>query len=436
MSLGSRIVVYKALVKVFFNGAYSNIVFNNEIKKVRLSSLDTSFAAALFYGVIEKKMTLDYFISLYSNVKLKKISDDVLVILRMGVYQIVFMDKVPDSAAVNESVKLIKNKKSVRGFVNAVLRAIVRNKNGLSYKNRSIKYSCPEWLITLFSKSYGEGVTQKILDSLSGRPNLIVRVNTTKTDKQKLIKSFEENGVCAEDVDKNFDALKLRCTKGIEKLEEFKRGEFHVQDLSSQICCSVLSPDVEDTVVDVCAAPGGKTFTIAEMMKGNGTVLAFDLYESKVNLIKAGAKRLGLSNIFAEKRDGSVSYERESFADKVLCDVPCSGLGIIRRKPEIKYREKDWFQSLPELQLKILSNAARMVKVSGIVVYSTCTLNPEENKGVIEKFLELNKDFCPEEIVLPENFVREVCEPSSQFTIIPGTNNSDGFFIARLKRLR
>lgn len=432
----ARLLVYRALTKVFSQNAYSTIVFNNEIKKSTLSDLDISFSTVLFYGVLEKKITLDYVISKHSSIRLTKISNDVLTALRMGVYQIIFMDKVPTSAAVNESVNLIGKNKGARGFVNAILRSVARNRENLFFENDAVKYSCPEWLIDHFRNSYGSKITDKILRSLDQHPNLIIRVNTVRTEKSKLMDLLEKDNVKVSDLGKTFDALKLNYTRSIEDLEAFKQGLFHVQDLSSQICCSVLSPSETDTVVDVCAAPGGKTFTLAELMNGKGSVIAFDLYESKVNLVKKGAKRLGLDNISVFVNDSSVPFERENFADKVICDVPCSGLGIIKRKPEIKYKEKNWFKNLPDLQLKILSNASRLVKIHGQLLYSTCTLNPEENSGVVERFLELNDNFCQEKIILPEGIVRELCEPLSQFTIIPGTNNSDGFFIALMRRLR
>lgn len=432
----ARLLVYKALTKVFLKDSYSTIVFNNEIKKSDLSDLDISFSTVLFYGVLEKKLTLDYVISNYSNIRLTKISNDVLIALRMGVYQILFMDKVPDSAAVNESVNLIRKNKGAKCFANAVLRSISRDKKNIFYESDSIKYSCPEWLIDHFRNSYGSKITDKILCSLDQHPDLIIRSNTVKIEKHALIDLFARENVKAIDLGKNFDALKLSYTRSIEDLETFKQGLFHVQDLSSQICCSVLSPSETDTVVDVCAAPGGKTFTLAESMRGKGSVIAFDLYESKVNLIKKGAKRLGLDNISAYVNDASVPFDKKNFADKVLCDVPCSGLGIIRRKPEIKYKEKNWFENLPDLQLKILSNASKLVKTDGKLLYSTCTLNPKENAGVVERFLELNNNFCAEKISLLDGIVREFCEPPSHFTIIPGTNNSDGFFIALLRKIR
>ena len=436
MSSNPRVIAYKALMKVSRNAGYSNIVFNNEIKNSSLAKIDVSLAAAIFYGVLERRLTLDYVISLYSSTRLEKMSDDVVNILRMGVYQIIFMQKIPDSAAVNESVKLAKGPKRIRGFINAVLRSVARNKKKISYPDDSILYSCPKWLVEFFGESYGKEIANKILNSFLGKPDLVVRVNTLKTNKEDLLKRFLSRNIKASIIFESLDALKLENTHSIEQLSEFNEGLFHVQDIASQICCKVVNPLPGEVVVDVCAAPGGKTFTASQMMDDVGKIFAFDLYESKINLISSGAKRLGVSIIDAQVKDSSIKFEKEGFADKVICDVPCSGLGIIKRKPEIRYKNEDWFDGLPDVQIKILENSAKLLRVGGVLTYSTCTLNPKENSKVVEKFLSENDNFIASAISLPGGVVRTVNEKDSQLTLIPGENDSDGFFISCVKRVK
>ena len=322
----ARLVAFKALIKVNHDNGYSNLVINHAIKNSDLSSLDASLATLIFYGVLERKITIDYIISLYSKIPLKKLSKDVVEILRIGVYQILYMDKIPDSAAVNECVKLAKANKNYKssGFINAVLRNIIR-KYKLDSKNKndelankvdildfqtedhikflSLKYSCSEWLVKMWIESYGERATQEILKSTLGRPNLIARVNTLKNSPEELIHKLEKRKIKSEILFDDLNAIALQNTGSIENIEEFKNGDFHIQDVSSQICCEALQVQQGGLVVDVCSAPGGKSFTIAELMQNRGQIFSFDLHDSKISLIRDGAKRLGISIITASVRD-------------------------------------------------------------------------------------------------------------------------------------
>ncbi|HHZ06217.1 MAG TPA: 16S rRNA (cytosine(967)-C(5))-methyltransferase RsmB [Clostridiales bacterium] len=433
------------LMKIDNDNAYSNITLNNAIKASDLDERDVSFACAIVYGVLERKITLDYIISKFIKTKLNKIQPDVLNILRMGVFQIAYMDKVPDSAAVNECVKLAKKRNlfSATGFINGVLRSVSRAEGNYQLPDKkadklsyySVYYSCPQDIISLWLNSYGEEITENILQNLSGRPPVYVRVNTLKVTAENLEKDFETCGVSASPTDIIEDALVIKDTGSIESLALYSFGYFHVQDLSSQLCCKVLNPVSGDKVYDFCSAPGGKAFTIAQRMDNNGVINAFDLYDHKLKLIEAGAERLGIDIIKVGLRD-AVCTEPLEKADKVLCDVPCSGLGIIRRKPEIRYKKDTGIDTLPQLQYDILSSCSDFVKVGGTLVYSTCTLNKKENNNNADKFLQEHPNFAPVPIDLGDMVKRVIDEPANQLTLFPNPQGSDGFFISVFKKIK
>ncbi len=436
----TRNLVYGALNKVD-NGSYSNIVLDSVLKNSELTLNDRRFISALFYGVLEKRLTLDYIINQYSKIELKKIDSNALNLIRMGIYQLAFMDKIPKSAAVNESVKLAKKYKlfGAVGFINGLLRSIVRNgckydlpdeKNYIKYI--SVKYSCPENIVRLWIDAYGTEITVCILEALGGRPPLTIRTNCLKCNDEQLTELLSQNGIKAKVHHNNCIILKNPGDLG--KLELLNDGYFHVQDIASQLCCELTQVREGSTVADVCAAPGGKSFTIAELMNNKGTVYSFDLHESRVNLIRKGKERLGLTCIQPSVRDALSANDDTVKADYVLCDAPCSGLGVLRRKPEIRYKIDLGIDSLPDLQLKILSNSSRLVKSYGILIYSTCTLNPKENVEVVQKFLENSHDFSPLAIELPDYINRSIDEPPNCFTAIPGHDGSDGFFISLFKK--
>lgn len=439
----SRKTALKILLKIEQDNAYSNIVLNTCIKEDSLEGRDASFCSALVYGVLERKILLDYIIRQFTNIRLKKIEAPVLNILRMSVLQLAFMDKVPESAAVNESVKLAKsirlNKAS--GFINGVLRSFVRAK--CKYKLPDIKadkimyysvmYSVPKEIVSLWINSYGEECTVKIMESLTGRPPIAIRVNTLKTTPQELKNQFEDIGITAEYSGVE-NALFLNGTGAIENTPQYRNGLFHVQDIASQLCCSLLEPELGMSVYDFCSAPGGKAFTIAQLMEGKGVVTACDMYEHKVKLIKNGAYRLGIKNINAVVRN-ALSHDKLPLADRVLCDVPCSGLGIIRRKPEIKYKEDLGLNSLPDIQYDILCNCAKYVKKGGRLIYSTCTLNSSENEENVKKFLSEHLEFKPLKIILKDDIINKISIMDNAVTLIPDKNGSDGFFVSLFERV-
>lgn len=439
----SRKTSFKALYNVLYNDAYSNIEINRAIKASQLDQRDAALACAIFYGVLERKLTLEKIIRQYSTVPLRKIEEKVLVILEQALYQILYLDKIPDSAAVNEAVKMAKNLRLNKssGFINGVLRSFLRaekkyklpdvEQNKADYL--SVKYSCPKEIIEIFSSSYGHALTEDILKSLFGRPPVTAAVNTLKITADSLMDELAAQGVKAQKSDLAKSAIALDDTGAIEDLPAFRQGKFYVQDEASQLAVELLNPQSGDTVIDVCAAPGGKSFKAAIMMNNTGEIYSCDIHPHKVELISKTAKRLGIKIINSSIRD-ALSGDVIGMADKVICDVPCSGLGVIRRKPEIRYKKADDFSTLPMLQYKILIKSSQLVKKGGVLLYSTCTLNKEENNNIADKFLSENKNFKPLTLCLPENIKRVIPERDNCLTLFPNVHNTDGFFVSAFIR--
>ena len=446
MSAGknARLTALKALLRVDQEKGYSNLVLDHGLTASGLDGRDAAFASALVYGVLERRITLDYQISHYSKMPLCQMAAPVREILRLGFYQLLYMDKVPQSAAVNESVKLTRAVKKDRasGFVNGILRSFIRDgcpcrlPKETAEDYLTVKYACPQWIIDLWIISYGREKALELLEHLAGRPPLAVRVNSYKITREDLKERLKEEGVAASEVPGVELALILEGSGSLERLPSFQSGLFHVQDLASQLCCQTLSPKPGERVYDVCAAPGGKTFTMAELMENQGELLSFDLYPAKVGLIREGAERLGLSVVNAQIRDAAHPEKDLPPGDKVLCDVPCSGLGIIRRKPEIRYKNKNMLDSLPNLQYLILCISANLTKKDGVLVYSTCTLNPEENNQIARRFLREHPDFEPYPVSLPEGYERNGFDQENEATLLVGKNGTDGFFFSGFRRLR
>ena len=438
----ARQIAFNVLLKIEQDGAYSNLALNNAIRESKLGGVDSSFVSALVYGVLERQITLDYIIKQYSKIPLRKIEVKTKIILRMGLYQLLFMDKVPDSAAVNESVILAKKQKLQKsaGFINGILRSVTRTAPPYTLPDEkdkviyySVKYSAPQELIRLWLDAYGEPNTVKLCESLSGRPKLFIRVNTLKTDKNVLKEQLLKEGVECEDVPVLDNALSLSRTGSIERLDSYKNGLFHVQDLSSQLCVYFLSPQPRELMHDVCSAPGGKAFTAAQYMQNRGKLCCYDLFDHKVKLICDGARRLGISVISAAKRDAAEGAALP-LADKILCDVPCSGLGILSRKPEIRAKSDLIPKELPQLQYKILCRSAKSLAVGGRLVYSTCTLNPAENGENVRRFLSEHPDFTGAPLELPKGISRAFEEQPYEITLMPHCSGTDGFYIALLER--
>lgn len=440
----ARTAALGALLRVDGDEGYSNLVLDGALGPSSADRREKSLATAIFYGVLERRITLDYVIAQFSKTPLPKLSPSVLEILRIGVYQLLYLDKIPPSAAVNESVNLAKRNGEARaaGFVNAVLRNVLRAKGKLrmpdphdgSPGSLSVRYSCPEWLIRLWRDSYGESCALGLLDSLLTKPPVFARVNNTRISEENLLERLGREGMEAKRSGLLDGAVELGHMGDVEASESYREGLFHIQDLSSQVCCALLGPRPGETVADVCAAPGGKTFTIAERMENCGKVFSFDRYPARVKLIRGGAARLGLSCVEAGVRDAAAPEGGPQRADRVLCDVPCSGLGILRRKPEVRYKLPSTIDSLPDLQYLILCKSSELAGSGGVLVYSTCTLNPGENSGVADRFLSEHGDFEPLPLRLPEGIRRAVPEADNQLTLMPHAHGTDGFFVAAFRK--
>ncbi len=433
----ARQTAFDILSKIQKDSSYSNLTVDSFLASVGLDESDSAFVTALVYGVLETSYTLDYQLSANLKQPLKKLKPQVLTILRLGAYQLLYMDKVPESAAVNESVKLVKANGCAfaSGLVNAVLRNIV--KNGLCLPDESdkslyysVKYSFPQELVKFWIKSYGEDNTVGIMSACFGRPPMTVRVNTLKTTADDIAQKLKNEGIgtSASVAD---DSLELGKCGSVERLKSFAEGLFHVQDAASQLCVAALDPQPGETILDLCSAPGGKSFTIAERMNNTGRIIACDIHNHRLDLIKSGAARLGITNIECLSNDAAIFNDELPLADRVLCDVPCSGLGIVRRKPEIRSKPLDTLKELPPVQSMILDTASRYVKKGGTLVYSTCALNPKENEKVCNDFLISHPGFRSK---IP-SFVNEDTFLSNSFvTLMPHINGTDGFFIAVFER--
>lgn len=436
----ARSAALSALLHVDVNEGYSNLVLDKTLVAFSLELRDKALASAIFYGVLERRITLDYIIGQFSKTPVKKMSPQVLEILRMGAYQILYLEKIPKSAAVNESVNLANENHLVKasGFINAVLRSLLRSINEIKMPDAekeplrflSVQYSYPEWLIRLWQEAYGTDCTLGLLKSSLNKPPVFARVNNTIISAQDLIERLNAEGIKANTITWLEHAVELQQTGAISASPSFQEGLFHIQDISSQLCCALLQPVTGQRVIDVCSAPGGKAFTIAERMGNWGELLAFDQYKGKVRLIQQGAQRLKLSIIKAAVRDAASPDETLEPADRVLCDAPCSGFGIIRRKPEIRYKLQAAIDSLPDLQYRILCESSQLVKDGGVLIYSTCTLNPKENFQVAAKFLENHDGFEPYSLPLPDAIPHAIDEPDNQITMMPHVHGTDGFFVA------
>lgn len=436
----ARSVALQALIKLQKSQGYSNIILDKALSLSNLTRRDAALASTIFYGVLEKRLTLDYYIFQCLKNPTRKLDEAAQEALRCGAYQIVFLERVPDSAAVNETVDALKSigHDRLAGFVNGVLRGLVRKKSALTLPEGnglnalSIKYSVPKELIRLWQNSYGGNVAKQLLDCLLEKPELYIRVNSHKTNKEDLAALLKDEGVQFEPLDIPEGAGLLHSYGGVSELSTFQQGLYHIQDLSAQWICRILEPKKGELICDCCAAPGGKSFTVAQEIGHNGKVYAFDLYESRVSLIRTGAMRLGLDNIVIRVNDALQGFGDMPLVDKMLCDVPCSGFGVIRRKPEIRYKEWKDLKELPRLQYQILCQAAIKVKPGGLLVYSTCTLNPAENQEVTERFLRENNGFQPATIEIGVN--HSIDEPKYMLTMTPFAGGSDGFFAAAFRK--
>ena len=358
-------------------------------------------------------------------------------LMRMSVYQILFLDKVPASAVINEAVKMMHKRKmsNLSGFVNGVLRNIDRNKLEITYPNLSVYYSIPEWIITRWIQYYGEETTRAICESLSERARVCIRVNRLKATKTEVKDLLKEEGITV--LEEGFlpESLYIHAPNGIHHSTSFKEGLWTVQDESAMLVGHVLAPEKGDEVLDICSAPGGKTTHLAELMMNEGHIIATDIHAHKIKLIENNAKRLGTFIIEGKLQDGTILNEewKEKF-DKILLDAPCSGLGIIKRKPDIRYaKDEQDIYAINAIQCKLLENAQNYLKKNGILVYSTCTLTQEENQSMVEYALSLGFKLEAITYEMPE-CLKPYIKDHAYIEILPYITHTDGFFMARFRK--
>ena len=440
----ARTVAAAALKDMEEEGAYSNLKLNQYFKSYGLEHKDRSFASEILYGTLRNKLKIDYTISKFSKITLDKMSPWAKCILRTAIYQIFYMDRVPDFAAVNEAVEIAKSKdRKASAFVNGVLRGILRNKGAFNeietdnpIEKMSIEYSHPQWFINKYLPIYGEEFLRSWMEKNNTPSHMTVRVNTLKIDTDSAADVFEKKNI---GVKRGIvpEALILDGYGMIEKSEEYDSGLITIQDESSMLSSRVLNPFPGSMVLDICSAPGGKSTHMAQLMEDRGEIKAFDIHPHKVKLIRQNALRMGIHIIKALEGDAlKHNCEMDNSADFLLLDAPCSGLGLIRKKPEIRWRvtEKDII-NLQGIQRDIINNVSSYVKPGGYMVYSTCTITREENEEVLEDFLRNRNDFFIDDITpyIPEGF-KDSLTPEGFLKLFPQHHNTDGFFIARLGR--
>ena len=460
---GAREIAYLSLERCEKQKKYSKLEIDVQVQKYKLTGAEKGLYVSLVYGTLERMITLDFIISALSSRPLEKLDRAVIIPLRLGLYQMIFMDKIPPNAAVDESVKLANKyaNKTSGGFVNAILRNFLRAVAGEDIKNisaiflhepfkkkysalgkyakLSVIYSYPEWLCRKFADAYSIDTAEKIMSAQNESTSTTFRVNTLKTSRDEILEKLGEFGESVHKTRFSEYGITLDgvAVSALSELNE--KGELFVQDEASQLAALALGAAPGETVLDCCACPGGKSFASAIQMENRGRIVSSDLHESKLSLINGGAKRLGISIIETKAADSSV-YDKElaaslgNGADRVLCDVPCSGLGVIAKKPEIRYKSKADIEKLPAVQMKILKNCAEYTAPGGVLVYSTCTLNPDENEKNVTAFLAENDAFEPCEFEFVSSDGEKIASKNGMMTLFPHIYNTDGFFIAKMKR--
>ncbi len=422
MKLNVRNLAFESLVRCEREKRFYNLEINSVIEKNTLSDTDKSFYTALVYTVVEKEYLIDWLLTPFVKMPLSRLDFEVLVLLRLGAAQIFFFDRVPDHSACDETVKLVKASRvrSAAGLVNAVLRSLVREKDSCEKRIESapvyIKYSMPEWIVSLWEKSYGKEKALEILEGFLKKVPVCIHTNTLKTTPSALLEKILAQGISAHLHPCHDKLIVIDDAVPPTELYGFDSGLFFVQGSASALAVKALSPTPDSLVFDVCACPGGKSFAAALALENRGEIHSFDLHKSKLSLVEKGAKRLGIDIISVEEHDARDEFS--SFLGKVdfvIADVPCSGLGVISKKPDIKYKTPDDIKRLPEIQGAILENTSKLLKRGGVLLYSTCTLNRAENEDITNAFLLRHPDFSRKE--------------GYPITYFPLDTTEDGFFV-------
>ena len=445
----TREIVLDILLAVTRDGEYSHIALKNTLDKYQyLEKRERAFLTKVVEGTLEYQIRIDYIINTFSNTKVHKMKPVIRCILRSAVYQICFLDGVPDSAACNEAVKLAKKRgfHTLRGFVNGVLRNIARNKENITYPEKekepvaylSVIYSLPEWLVCQWKDEYGMECTEQMAAAFLTEQPTTVRINTERITKQELIDRLQREGVRVSESVQMEDALFLSGYDYLNKLKSFQEGLFYVQDISSMTAAKEAKVKEQDVVLDLCAAPGGKTAVLSEMMGDTGRVYAWDTHAHRVELIRGTMNRLKLENVRPAVKDASVPREDMAMTlDAALVDAPCSGTGVMNEKPDVKYRvTEEGVQALCRTQKDILDAVAPMVKVGGTLVYSTCSILPQENEAQIKAFLERHPEYevWPMGAELPEKLAAH--ENACGLQMFAHRDGTDGFYVCRMRRVK
>jgi len=444
---GARELALEILYAVETKEAYANLELNFFLERYNPPREERALAAELVYGVLRRRNTLDWIIRQYAQRSLEKMTPWIRNILRLSVYQLLYLNRIPVSAACNEGVNLAKKKGhlGVSKFVNGILRNIARNLDNVPWPKDlalfiSIKYSHPLWLVERWLNRLGKEETIRLCEVNNEPPPLSIRTNTWKTNRQELLEVLQQEGIRGEASTLIPEGIQIRGIFSLQNLPSYQAGLFQVQDESSMLAAYLLAPEPGETILDACSAPGGKTTHLAQMMGNRGKIIANDYHPHRVKLVEESCRRLGIEIV--ETRVGEAEKLAEFYQekmDRVLVDAPCSGLGVLRRKPDARWKKKpEDLEELPKIQLAILESSAQCVKPGGNLVYSTCSIEPEENREIVTEFLARNKEFQLGEVknYLPQEFPLKTSANPGYLQIYPQDYQTDGFFLSRLERKR
>ena len=441
---GSRELALQILYQVNEEGAYANLALDKALFPCTwLDPRDRGFITEIVYGSVKNRGKLDYVLNQFASTKVNKMDKWTRNLLRLSLYQILFLDKVPDSAAVNEAVKLAKHYGHVDKFVNAVLRNILRGMDAIQWPDKAkdpvqylmVQYSFPQWMVERFIRQYGLEDAERLCDWYNQPAAMWIRTNTLKTTRAELKQILEKEGLTVSESRHTPEGLKIENAVNLHKLKSFQQGLFTVQDESSMLVALAAEPAPGQRVLDVCSAPGGKTTHMAQLMKNKGNIYACDIHKHRLDLIAENCKRLGISNVELVQQDGTKLTKRwqEPF-DVVLCDVPCSGLGVLGRRADARWaKESEDIAGLCKIQKKILEEAAQLVVPGGTLIYSTCTIAPEENQEMVESFIREHPEYELDE-TLTDCWLDVDKEETGYVQFLPFIDDMDGFFIARMMR--